>query len=101
MKTDASVDWWRVYGQYFGYPPCCIDSFCAWRHMTPEGKDGLQFRMSKHGFVPCMECALKIEIGEKTAEGLISNRAHFDKFPSDKRATHEIVAAWYESIGAS
>lgn len=46
---------WRIWGEYFNYPQCCIDHFC-----NPEVKGYSQYTENHiargTGFVPCPKC---------------------------------------------
>ena len=68
---------WREYGKFFGYPQCCIDSFCKTRHISYEQRQV----HNNNGFVPCHKCALKILNKEITIEELIKDRICKTPYP--------------------
>lgn len=65
----------RQYGQYYGYPTCCIDEFVGFQ------KDGViqparfrpkeQQKAQKNGFIPCVKHAKEILQGKIHIEDLI------------------------------
>lgn len=63
IKERAISNGWEETGQDFGYPQCCIDSFCNGRvygTLSPEEKqehDNSVWR--KTGYIPCPECMKK------------------------------------------
>ena len=42
------IDKWKHFGKYFGYPKCCIHSFCFEVTTRSQRKSG-----NKSGFIPC------------------------------------------------
>lgn len=70
-------------GKHYGFPECCINDFIK-RYLA--GGDAstitkLQDKHCAHGFIPCQKCAKKIERGETTLAGLITDRKHETPFP--------------------
>jgi hypothetical protein len=90
------IDWWRVSGEYFGYPQCCIDAFCTFEQLKdPEER---QFRAAKHsGFIPCLSCAEKVLSGEVKLSNLIQSRYCETQFPKEGGASRQTVREWYLS----
>lgn len=69
----------RMLGEYFGYPKCCIESFCD------ESKERTAYQKAvanlKYGFVPCDDCARKVVEGRVEVQDLIQNRICNTEFP--------------------
>jgi hypothetical protein len=73
---------WFIYGHYFGYPQCCITSFCALRHLGR--KNTVQMDVADNtGFVPCIRCAKRVKAGKIKLVDLIQNRVSTCQFPTD------------------
>lgn len=78
-------------GRLLGYPQCCIDEFCrdSPENLPKLSKNEIRMRVeagSKNGqftgFIPCLNHAQKILLGEITLESLIKNRdPRFGEFP--------------------
>lgn len=82
LVTDERRQEWALWGQYFGYPYCCILQFCL------GGISDRTEEMSKAsggtGFIPCHEHAKLILKGKITLESLIKDRDPLaPKFPND------------------
>ncbi len=74
--------YWQAMGRFYGYPQCCIDSFCNRTEFLKKGC--IQFRAAKgHGFIPCLECARKVLRGETSLADLVINRSAQTAFPID------------------
>ena len=63
---------WREKGEYYGYPPCCIEYFInkepgVFTNEELEVLDG-------NGFIPCPGHSTEIKAGIITLEKLITNR---------------------------
>jgi hypothetical protein len=68
---------WRCKGQYFGYPKCCINSFCN------EVVLRSQRRASNHsGFIPCKKHSKLILLKKITLKSLIRDRLEPKPFKS-------------------
>lgn len=69
----------RMLGEYFGYPKCCIDSFCD------ESKERTAYQKAVkslgYGFVPCEDCARLVVEGRVEVQDLIQNRICISEFP--------------------
>ena len=77
--TDEVRAYWKENGILFGYPSCCIDSFCS---IPLAERLPIQLQASnKTGFIPCAKHAQQIVNGEITIESLITNRLHHNPFP--------------------
>ena len=48
MKFDSAISQWQHYGKHYGYPKCCIDSFCSQVTTRSQRKAG-----NYTGFIPC------------------------------------------------
>lgn len=63
IKELAVSAGWRETGQDFGYPQCCIDSFCNGRTYGSLGKDEKELLDKSFwrgvGYIPCPECMKK------------------------------------------
>lgn len=69
-------------GLYFGYPQCCIMSFCNNQIADRKRPTERQFRAANGtGFVPCKACTEKILSGKIRLEQLIKNRECSVEFP--------------------
>lgn len=82
-------DQWRVLGRHYGYPKCCIDSFCSLMHL------GEDYFTENHwaygtGFVPCKECVTIPE--EEMLRIIAENRQAKYPFPRESmKETDEIL----------
>jgi hypothetical protein len=77
--NKIAMDYWIAVGKYYGYPSCCITSFCESAAIT-----NTQNAVHQHtGFIPCDECATKIYVGETTLNALITDRKCLTPFPTD------------------
>ena len=67
----------------FGYPECCV----KWFEDRLDKKISfkltyLQHKYNKHGFIPCIECAKKLESENMRLDQLIiKERRRFESFP--------------------
>lgn len=63
IKDLATFRGWRGIGLDFGYPQCCIDSFCngrTYKEMSPHERQQHNGSVwTKVGFIPCGECMKK------------------------------------------
>ncbi len=98
--TPSRVIWWQVSGLFYGYPQCCIEAFCRLDHVQHEAKTGdtLASDMGKKtGFIPCRQCAEKLQSGELQLTDLISGRKADRPFPKcskdDMDRIYEMVEA--------
>lgn len=69
-KENKYENVWKLYGEYFGYPKCCIESFDKQNKFTRNQR----YVHKRKGFIPCDSCAEKILNNETTIEGLIKDR---------------------------
>lgn len=75
-KTFNKEPWWTFMGKYFGFPECCIDSFC-----NTEIRENSLFNGT--GYVPCPCCNKKIHDGNSKKEfihQINKNRLHNFEF---------------------
>lgn len=78
-------DSWVLLGLYYGYPTCCIESFCKSPHYLDKAFGDMRTETGNGtGLVPCTNCATKINSKEITLESLISDRIDKGKFPISK-----------------
>lgn len=68
-------------GEYFGYPTCCIDSWCKNHPQFYFNRPEVQRQASVEGFVPCLTHSEEIVAGTVTHEELIANRICPTAFP--------------------
>lgn len=68
-------------GRYFGYPSCCIAFFV--NEFPFAAYKTLDVHENK-GFIPCPDCAKKIQEGKETLSSLIKNRKCVTPFPIDE-----------------
>lgn len=73
---------WVRWGKHFGFPMCCIKSFCRLR-LRERTEAQKSIMKEATGFVPCPAHAEQIMAGELTIAGLIRNRKHKYPFPVD------------------
>lgn len=73
---------WRVWGKWYGYPPCCIDEML---HHYTKNTDKEYGETNKHrkligtGFIPCNKCnKLKVSQIERK---IAMNRLCSEAFP--------------------
>ncbi len=68
----------RDYGNYFGYPQCCIDSF-----LTKKNRNKSQNKVKRmgSGFVPCRKHASDILNRKIVFQDIIINRKCKKPFP--------------------
>lgn len=80
MKTDI----WQENGKVFGYPQCCIDSFCKTFGFMGADENQREVAQNGFGFIPCPKHAKQILDKEITIESLIKDRdASLPPFPLD------------------
>lgn len=62
------------WGDYYGYPKCCIRSFHSMlrKNILFHQISDVRKNATKNGFIPCAACAKKIVAGTITIEELIS-----------------------------
>lgn len=78
---------WSEIGRYFGYPTCCIKWFETRTDYTLEA---IQQKVHNNkGFIPCPECANKINKDFKI-EDLITNRICKTPYPNDNGQTRDL-----------
>jgi hypothetical protein len=65
----SAVDQWKHFGEYYGYPKCCIDSFCNQVTTRSQRKAG-----NNSGFIPCKNHTKHILYNKITLRSLITNR---------------------------
>lgn len=70
---------WEEKGKYYGYPDCCIKSFCKGHSYS---KKQIMVHNSS-GFIPCKKHAQQILDGKITLSDLIQNRICKTPFPND------------------
>lgn len=71
LRTLHTWDWIQ-YGVFYGYPKCCIISFCE---EDRGNRHELQSKLSnKSGFIPCKKCTVKVISENLKLEDLIQNR---------------------------
>ena len=68
---------WQTYGEYFGYPECCVAAFRMLEHF---GKD-VEYKLNGTGYIPCSVCNEKSE--EELLETIAKNRKCPTPFPED------------------
>ena len=69
----------RDYGEWFGYPTCCIDHFVSGEEVSQD-----QYKAANYtGFVPCPEHAKKVLSGEISLESLVKGRRCRIPFPGN------------------
>ena len=61
----------RIYGEYLGYPPCCIKEFGDVA-IPAFMKPAITVEMAVNGFLPCPACAQCLKDGEVTYDELIN-----------------------------
>jgi hypothetical protein len=86
--------YWRMTGEYFGYPSCCIDYFISIDPFDQQETSAQIAVEEWKGFRPCAKCAAKILAEGKTIKDLIVNRQHSKPYPEVDRDEFE---QWCES----
>ena len=76
---------WQSNGITFGYPQCCIDSFCKTHGFMNADENQRTVAQNGFGFIPCATHAKQILNNEITIESLIKNRdPEINDFPNDQ-----------------
>lgn len=60
-----SIEFWRVWGKYYGYPRCCTEAMIKHHYQHPDELYGTFVGKRKHhgtGYIPCENCNTKTEI---------------------------------------
>jgi hypothetical protein len=79
--------YWKRTGEFFGYPPCCIDSFLRGERTSLQ-----EWTSEGTGFIPCHEHAEEIECGMTTLDELIgAHRKCPVPFPQGLRWFEEMM----------
>jgi hypothetical protein len=86
MIRNQEINYRELFGKYYGYPKCCIDSFIIGTKKTRNQR----YSHKRLGFIPCNNCATKIMNGEITIEQLIKNRIYSKAFPKNSRKKERI-----------
>jgi hypothetical protein len=68
---------WKSMGKHFGFPICCISSFCYETTTRSQRRAG-----NNSGFLPCKKHSKLVLLKEITLESLIKNRIEKMKFRS-------------------
>ncbi len=71
------------YGDYYGYPDCCIKAFTEYfyQHIQFEQLSAARQKTALKGFIPCETCAQKILSKELNIAKLINaKRKHHKPF---------------------
>lgn len=71
---DQEFNKQRVMGEYYGYPQCCVDEWCASHPLFFSERPDVQQMASQEGFVPCIKHSEEIMEGKTKVEDLIQNR---------------------------
>lgn len=66
MIIKNIIDQWKHYGRHYGYPQCCIESFCNETVTRRQRIAG-----NKSGFIPCKHHTKLILSGRITVQSLI------------------------------
>lgn len=61
----------RNYGEYLGYPSCCIEFFGDVAVPYYE-RPSISIKMARNGYIPCPECAQKLQDNKISYEALIN-----------------------------
>lgn len=72
MSDFEDNSWWVFMGKYFGFPECCIKSFCSGNNKESSLFDGT-------GYVPCRCCNQKIvspQVMQEFTNDINSKRYH-------------------------
>lgn len=69
QHCDDCYLWNYTRGIYYGYPPCCIESFSA--QLAGVKPSAVQLVVAKNRFIPCRMHALQITAGDIKIEDLI------------------------------
>lgn len=74
-------DTFEEYGEYFGYPECCIQAFMTMNHMHSE--DWRRYPLHGTGFVCCPTCA-ESKTEQQLMDEINARRDHPRPFPDDR-----------------
>lgn len=55
------IDSYEIFGRYYGFPQCCIDSFRTMKHVGGKPR-----KLTGTGYIPCLKC------NEKSEEDLVA-----------------------------
>ncbi len=66
LNFKSLKDQWQHYGKHYGYPQCCINSFCDETVTRSQRAAG-----NKTGFIPCKHHTNLILSGKVTLQSLI------------------------------
>ena len=82
------VSQWHLYGQYYGYPDCCIDHYHRYPHpLTYTPAFGT-------GYVPCPRCAARY--GTKLIDEINHRRSCTIPFPTAELPGSEEILLYYQ-----
>lgn len=73
---------WDLFGCYFGFSECCVDSFSTLKHVG-----GPPRKLTGTGYIPCLKCNEKSEA--ELVETINSNRLARLEFPQEE--SHEVI----------
>lgn len=82
IHLSSEIDQWRWYGEWFGYPDCCIDAFC-----NLEDKDYDNVFIGT-GYVPCKSCVSNKSVGQLVSEISLRRKSSLP-FPLETRGDDE------------
>lgn len=83
IGLEQNREAWAESGIQFGYPICCIQSFCS---QLPSERTPNQNVIANvgHGFIPCPDHAYLINTGKIRIEQLVIGRnPQFKPFPNE------------------
>ena len=61
MKSNTIIEQWTYYGNHYGYPKCCIHSFCYQVTTRSQRRAG-----NGTGFIPCKQHAKLYPLIQRT-----------------------------------
>jgi len=76
----------RDVGKFYGYPDCCINSFCE-RKFIGDISEEQRMVHNGSGFIPCKNHSMEIIAGKIKIESLIQNRECQFPFFTDSKYT--------------
>ena len=77
--TKDVIKNWVTKGIDFGYPLCCIESFCLLSHMN----DAEERKLSGTGYVPCKKCSETKQEHELIMAIAVNRNPNLKPFPDE------------------
>ena len=85
LSAPSEEVWFRVWGNFFGYPSCCVEAFLHnWCHETKDHYPEAPWMGT--GYIPCLSCAQKAlpDFQAFVDAELAPHRKFWKPFPQDE-----------------